>query len=123
MRVTEDDVRSAYNRGARDADRLAEALSLSVRQATRWITKLTSPEGRRASTSAEQQEIMTRLLLDKVPDKWVAETAGVSRHVVTNWKQDMGLTGLEDNGEWAAMLREIKKDPKLMRLHEEFSPH
>lgn len=123
MRVTEDEVRLAYNRGARDASQLAEELSLSERQASRWISKLFATDSWRRTTSAEQQEVMTRLLEEKVPDKWVAETAGVSRHVVTNWKQDMGLTGLDDNGDWAATLREIKKHPKLLRLHEEFAPH
>lgn len=122
---TEADVVAARDAGARTSSDLAAALNITTRSALRWMDKVPGfikQTEKAGTTTPDQVIIVSALLRDQVPDKWVAETAGVSRFVVSDWKAALGLTGRRGGGEWAKVLREIKRDPELLAWHQEFAP-
>ncbi|WP_217182669.1 helix-turn-helix domain-containing protein [Streptomyces sp. AC495_CC817] len=99
------------------AVQIAGRLQVSPRTVNRWLRRLLGTQYRANLPVLEPRRAdIRRFAADGMPNAWIAETVGV--HETTARK----IRGAPSDPEWARIQLQIRHDPDLARLHEEFRP-
>lgn len=121
MLARDDEIRRLYVAGVTDTRQIASRFGVTERTAQRALVRAGLRPPRQVHTP--QHDELRRCLADGMPANWAAETVGVTYNVAARVARHMP-NRREHVEEWDAAWREISRDPKLRRIHDEIAaPH